>query len=88
MGTNGNAGMLEIFAYHTVVHFADQNWIYIWILQTRTESEIISDRMSQNSHFILVTGDFYVWSSTWWKNGLATSERNQVDVITSSYGLS
>ena len=27
MGRNGNAVMLETFAYHTVVHFTYQNWI-------------------------------------------------------------
>ena len=50
--------------------------------------QLISDRMSQNPHFILVTGDFNVRSSSWWKNDLTTSEGNQVDAITSSYGLS
>ena len=44
--------------------------------------------MSQNPHFILVTGDFNVRSFSWWKNDLTTSEGNQVDAITSSYGLS
>ena len=49
--------------------------------------QLISDRMSQNPHFILVTGDFNVRSSSWWKNNLTTSESNQVDAISSSYGL-
>ena len=44
--------------------------------------------MSQNPHFILVIGDLNVRSSSWWKNDLITSEGNQFDVITSSYGLS
>ena len=44
--------------------------------------------MSQNPHFILVTGDFNVRSSSWWKNHLTTIEGNQVDAITLSYGLS
>ena len=44
--------------------------------------------MSQNPHFILATGDFNVRSSSWWKNDLTTSEGNQVDAITLSYGLS
>ena len=44
--------------------------------------------MSQNAHFISVTGDFNVRSSSWWRNDLATSEDNQVNVITSCYGLS
>ena len=50
--------------------------------------QLISDRMSQNPHFILVTGDFNVRSSSWWENDLTTSEGNQVDAITSSFGLS
>ena len=44
--------------------------------------------MSQNRHFILVTGDVNVWSSSWCKNDITTSEGNQLDVIASSYGLS
>ena len=50
--------------------------------------QLISDRMSQNLHFILVTGNFNVRSSSWWKNDLTTSEGKQVNAITSSYGLS
>ena len=50
--------------------------------------QFISDRMSQNPRFILVIGDFNVRLSSWWKNDLTTSESNQVDAITSSYGLS
>ena len=44
--------------------------------------------MSQNPHFILVTGDFNIRSSSWCKNDLTMSEGNQVSGITSSYGLS
>ena len=47
----------------------------------------MSDRMNQNLHFILVIGDFNFRLSSWWKNDLTTSEGNQVDVITVSYGL-
>ena len=36
--------------------------------------QLISDRMSQNPHFILVTGDFNVRSSSRWKNDLTTSK--------------
>ena len=50
--------------------------------------QLLSDRMSQNRHFILVTGDFNVRSSFWCKNDITTSEGNQLDVIASSYGLS
>ena len=48
----------------------------------------IFDRMSQYPHFISVTVDFNVRSSSWWKNNLTTSEGNQVDAVSSSYGLS
>ena len=50
--------------------------------------QLMSDRMSQNPHFILVTGDYNFRSSSWWKNNLITSEGKQVDAITSSYDLS
>ena len=50
--------------------------------------ELISDRMSQNPHFIYVTGELTVRLSSWWKNNPATSEGNQVEAITSSCGLS
>ena len=46
--------------------------------------QLTSDRMNQNLHFILVTGDFNLRSSSWWKNDVTTSESNQVDAITSS----
>ena len=36
---------------------------------------------------MLVTGDFNVRLSSWWKNDLTTSEGSQVDVITSSFSL-
>ena len=38
--------------------------------------------------FVLITGDFNVRSTNWWKNDLSTSEGTQVDSITTSYGLS
>ena len=50
--------------------------------------QLISNRISQNLHFILVTGGFNFQSSSWCKNDLTTSEGNQVNAITSSYGLS
>ena len=43
--------------------------------------------MSQNPHFILVTVDLNVRSSSGWKNDV-TSEGSQVDAVTWSYGLS
>ena len=45
--------------------------------------QFISDRMSQNSLFMLVTGDFNVRSASWWKNDLTMGEGRQVDAITS-----
>ena len=50
--------------------------------------QLTSDRMSQNPHFILVTGDFSVRLYFCWINDLTTSEGNQVDAVTLSYGLS
>ena len=44
--------------------------------------QLIFDRISQNPHFIFVTGDFNVWYSSWWKTDLTTNEGNQVDAIT------
>ena len=38
--------------------------------------------------FVLITGDFNVRSTNWWKNNLSTSEGTQVDSLTTSYGLS
>ena len=49
---------------------------------------LIPDRMSQNLHFVLVTDDFYIRSSSWWKNDPTTSEGSQANAITSSYSLS
>ena len=50
--------------------------------------QLIFDRMSQNPHFVLVTGEFNVRSTSWWKDDLTTSEFNQVDANTSFYGFS
>ena len=44
--------------------------------------------MSQNPHFLLVTGEFNVRSTSWWKDDLTTIEFNQVDANTSFYGFS
>ena len=38
--------------------------------------------------FVLITGDFNVRSTNWWKNDLPTSEGTQVNSLTTSYGLS
>ena len=43
--------------------------------------QLIPDRMSQNPHFILVTGDFNVRSPSWWKNDPTKREGNQVDAM-------
>ena len=49
--------------------------------------QLISDRISQNLHFILETSDFNVRSSSWWVNDLTAREDSQFSAITSSYGL-
>ena len=49
---------------------------------------LIGDLVAKNPLFVLITGDFNVRSSNWWKNDLSTSEGIQVDSLTTSYGLS
>ena len=44
--------------------------------------------IAKNPLFVLITGDFNVRSSNWWKNDLSTSKGTQVDSLTTSYGLS
>ena len=48
----------------------------------------ISDIITKNPLLVLITGNFNVRSSNWWKNDLPTSEGTQVDSFTISYGLS
>ena len=50
--------------------------------------QLISDIITNNPLFVLITGDFNVRSSNWWKNDLSTTEGTQVDSLTTSYGLS
>ena len=50
--------------------------------------QLISDIVSKNPLFVLITGDFNVRSSNWWKNDLSTSEGTQVNSLTAFYGLS
>ena len=40
--------------------------------------QLISDIVSKNPLLVLITGDFNVRSSNWWKNDLSTSEGTQV----------
>ena len=48
----------------------------------------ISDTITNSPLLGLITGDFNVRSSNWWKNDLSMSEVTQVDSLTTSYGLS
>ena len=50
--------------------------------------QLIGDIIAQNPSLVLITGDFNVRSSNWWKNDFTTSEGTQVDSLSSSYGLS
>ena len=50
--------------------------------------KLISDIITKNPLFVLITGDFDVRLSNWWKNDLSTSEGIQVDSLTTSYCLS
>ena len=49
--------------------------------------QLISDIITKNPLFVLITGDFNVRSSNWWKNVLSTSEGTKVDSLTTSYVL-
>ena len=49
--------------------------------------QLIGDIIAKNTLFVLITGDFNVRSTNWWKNDLSTSEGTQVDSLTISYGL-
>ena len=50
--------------------------------------QLISGIITKNPLFVLITGDFNVRSSNWWKNDLFTSGGTQVYSLTTSYGLS
>ena len=50
--------------------------------------QMIGDIIAKNPLFVLITGDFNVRSTNWWKNDLSTSESTQLDSLTTSYGLS
>ena len=58
--------------------------VFYFFASSDQSEPLISDRMSQNPNFILVTGDFNVRLSSWWKNHLTTSEGNQVNPCTQS----
>ena len=49
--------------------------------------QLVGDIIAKNSLFVLITGDFNVRGTNWWKN-TSTSEGTQVDSLTTSYGLS
>ena len=44
--------------------------------------------ISQNPIFLLVTGDFKVRSSSWWKDDCVTRQGNKIESLTCYYGLS
>ena len=50
--------------------------------------QLIGDVIAKNTLFVLITGDSNVRSTKWWKNDLSTSEGTQVDLLTTSDGLS
>ena len=54
----------------------------------KNPQQLIGDIITKNTFFVLITGDFNVRSSNWWKNDPSTSKRTQVDSLRSSYGLS
>ena len=51
--------------------------------------QLIGDLIAKDPLFVLITGDLNVRKTNWWwKNDLSTSEGTQVDLLTTSYGLS
>ena len=50
--------------------------------------QLIGDIIAKNPLFVLITGDFNVRSTNWWKNDLSTSEGTQVDSLNTFHGLS
>ena len=50
--------------------------------------QLIGDIIAKKPLFVLITDDFNVRTTNWWKNGLSTSEGTQVDSLTTFYGLS
>ena len=50
--------------------------------------QLIGGIIAKNPLFVLITVDFNIRSTNWWKNDLSTSEGTQVDSLTTSYGLS
>ena len=82
------------------IYIQNKKWLVIFLYPSSSQSkdefdhflltfeQHISGRMRQNAHFMLVTAGFSARSSPWWKNDPITSEGNQIDALTSSYGLS
>ena len=50
--------------------------------------QLISDIITKNPLFVIITAYFNVRSSNWWKNDLSTFEGIQVDSLTTFFGLS
>ena len=50
---------------------------YLFLLE-----QLLSNMISQNSIFLLVTGDFNARNSSWWKNDCVTSEGNKIESLT------
>ena len=73
-------GMLEIFAYHTVVHFTDQNWIsnlpciVLGVFYMLNFFKLVLQTEMQKSHFCVRP-----WSLL---TILNFSEREKLDVLT------
>ena len=61
------------------------NIISLYLFKKLWTAYILQNEL--NLLFMLIIGDFNVWSSTWWKNDVTTSKGSPVDAITLSYGL-
>ena len=49
--------------------------------------QLLSNMISQNPIFLLVTGDLNARNLSWWKNDCVTREGNGIESLTCSYGL-
>ena len=68
--------------YHYISQSQEDFYDFLYSLD-----QLLSNMISQNPIFLLVTGDFNVRSSCWWKNNCITGEDNKIEPLTCSYGL-
>ena len=62
-----------------------QDEVYIFLFSL---DQLLSNMISQNPIFLLVTGDFNATNSSWWKNDYVTRKGYNIETLTYSYRLS